>query len=86
MATGNVVYFFSTGRAQPYVTGGIGTLWSKGVASITFGGRNPWHITEQEFQERGLVWHIGTGIRLAVTRGFRSSGIQDLRLDDPVVV
>jgi opacity protein-like surface antigen len=67
IATGNVLYFFSNGRAQPYVTGGIGTLWSKGVRSITFGGGNPWHITEQEFHERGLVWHIGTGVRVAVT-------------------
>jgi opacity protein-like surface antigen len=68
MATGNVVYFFSNGRTQPYITGGIGTLWSKGVGSITFGSRNPWIITEQEFHERGLVWHVGTGVRIAVTR------------------
>ncbi|HEY7448735.1 MAG TPA: outer membrane beta-barrel protein [Vicinamibacterales bacterium] len=68
MATGNVAYFFSNGRTQPYITGGIGTLWSKGVSSITFGGGNPWIITEQEFHERGLVWHVGTGVRLAVTR------------------
>jgi opacity protein-like surface antigen len=68
MATGNVVYSFSSGRTQPYVTGGIGTLWSKGVGSITFGSGNPWIITEQEFHERGLVWHVGTGVRLTVTR------------------
>ena len=83
IATGNVLYFFSNGRSQPYVTGGIGALWTKGVSSVTFGGRDVWRITEQEFHERGLVWHVGAGIRIAVTR--RVSVRPEFRLYDSTI-
>jgi opacity protein-like surface antigen len=63
-----VLYFFSDARSQPYITGGLGALWTKGVGSITFGGSDPWRITELEFSDRGLAWHVGAGVRIAVTR------------------
>lgn len=83
IATGNVLYFFSDGRSQPYVTGGIGALWTKGVGSMTFAGRDPWRIVEQEFRTRGLAWHVGTGVRIAVTR--KLSLRPDFRLYDSTI-
>ena len=68
IAMGNVLYFFSNGRNQPYVSGGVGALWTKGFGSITFAGHQPWRIVEQPFQDRGLAWHVGAGVRLGVTR------------------
>jgi hypothetical protein len=65
------------------VTGGLGALWTKGVGSVTFAGRDSWRITEQEFRERGLVWHVGTGVRIAVTR--RVSVRPEFRLYDSTI-
>ena len=75
---------FRTGELSRYVTGGIGALWTKGVSSVTFGGRDVWRVTEQEFHERGLVGTSGPAFALRSRGASRSVPVQALRFDNPV--
>jgi opacity protein-like surface antigen len=68
IASANVLYHFSGGRSQPYLTAGIGTLWSKGVSTMTFVRETQAVHTEQEWRDTELALNWSGGVRIFITR------------------
>lgn len=68
IASANVLYHFSKSRIQPYLTVGIGALWSKGVSTTTLAGETQAIQTEQEWRDTGLALNWGGGVRILITR------------------
>jgi hypothetical protein len=68
IASANVSYFFSDSSIQPYLTGGIGALWSNEV--FTNVQRTPTQVvlTEQDRADTGLAENIGAGVLIPITR------------------
>jgi opacity protein-like surface antigen len=66
--TGNAVYRFGSHRVQPYVTGGLGGLWSRTVASVTLVQGTQAAVTEREDRDGALALSFGAGFRMPITR------------------
>ena len=60
LASGSLVYYFSKKRVQPYLTGGLGVGWERGV---TF-----FYPDEKEFRATQRYLALGGGIRVSITR------------------
>jgi opacity protein-like surface antigen len=71
LASANVLYEFGEPRrARPYVTGGIGALWSRSVSSILTVRDDIGVFTERVNRNVGLALNVGAGLRVAVSRRF----------------
>ena len=90
MLTGNVSYFFSSGRVRPYVTGSVGVLWTEGVNSIVVATSTMATLSEFREHDAGLVLGIGGGVEVPVTtslvlrpefRLYSSSAMSRVNLD-----
>ncbi|HET7219122.1 MAG TPA: outer membrane beta-barrel protein [Vicinamibacterales bacterium] len=67
MLTGNVSYFFGSGRVRPYVTGSVGVLWTTSVNSIVVATSTLATLSEFEQHNAGLALGIGAGVDIPVT-------------------
>lgn len=69
----NVLYRFggAGARTGPYVTGGIGAMWTKETTTVaTFNGNEPVALmAEFDASGTGLALNAGAGFRMALTRG-----------------
>ena len=68
VGSANVLYHFSRSRVQPYVTGGAGALWARGVSTSIFVRGSQAELVEQEFRDSGLAVNFGAGIRFLLHR------------------
>ena len=62
----NVLYFFGRSRAQFYLTGGAGALFSREMNSIVEAGPTEARISEFEESETGFAWNVGAGARIPI--------------------
>ncbi len=71
VASANVFYYFSRSyRVQPYVTGGLGALWSKGKEVSILVQDSTAIAREEDWSDTGLAWNIGAGLRIEAGKGF----------------
>jgi opacity protein-like surface antigen len=81
-ATG--VYYFSPGRAQPYVTGGLDVLDFTFVSDVTTFRGGQVTITDFEQQNTTMGITLGGGVRVAVGR--RLSVTPEVRIYDGTIL
>lgn len=73
IASVNLQYRFKGRRVQPYVSAGLGVLWSKSVQSTgRIGGPEVIH-TEAEVSDTGIGPALGAGLRLSLSRAISIS-------------
>jgi hypothetical protein len=59
LASGNILYYFSDKRIQPYVSAGIGGIWERGVFnSVT---------SEGKYRYNDVAGTAGAGVRISIT-------------------
>jgi hypothetical protein len=63
-ASGNLVYYFSDKRLQPFVSGGVGVIWQRGVWYWSGDSLRP--AQEQAFHKASLSIPLGAGIRISI--------------------
>jgi opacity protein-like surface antigen len=69
IASINLQYHFKRGRVQPYLSAGLGVLWSKSVQRIGPIGGPDTLSTEAEVTDRGFGPDLSAGLRLPLSRG-----------------
>jgi opacity protein-like surface antigen len=70
IASANLLYYLSSSRIQPYVSGGLGGLWSESVHSTLTVVGNSGTITEQTDRDAGLALNFGGGVRIGLHKSF----------------
>jgi opacity protein-like surface antigen len=82
IASANVLVFFPRKRLEPYVSGGVGALWSAQVSSVLSG--HPPTFSEMPWHDRGLALNIGGGVRVPITSAI--GVVPELRLYDATLL
>jgi hypothetical protein len=59
-------YIVSRGAIRPYVTGGVGVVRSRSLASVTYASPAGWTLQEREESDTGMGLTAGAGIRFLV--------------------
>jgi opacity protein-like surface antigen len=60
----NVRRYFGDGRLQPYLTGGLGVMWSRSLHSLTQVRGPIATVTETASSDRGFGPDLGAGLRI----------------------
>jgi len=66
----NVRRYFGDGRVQPYLTGGLGVMWSRSLHSVTQVLSRVATNTEFASSDRGFGPDLGAGLRFRVARSW----------------
>lgn len=64
----NMRYEFTRARVRPYLTGGIGPLWSKGFSPTLYASEQRAIFREESWNDTGLAVAFGGGLRIGLTR------------------
>jgi opacity protein-like surface antigen len=70
MLSGNVNYFFGGQRVRPYLTGGVGVLWTENVDSLTVVSSPAAILSEFHESDTGLAIGAGFGVDVPLTPAF----------------
>ena len=62
--------YFGAGRVQPYLTGGLGVMWSRSLHSVTQVRGSIATNTEFASSDRGFGPDLGAGMRLRLARSW----------------
>jgi opacity protein-like surface antigen len=62
--------YIGDGRVQPYVTGGLGVMWSRSLHSVTQVRGSIATNTEFASSDRGFGPDLGAGLRLRLARSW----------------
>jgi opacity protein-like surface antigen len=84
LASANLYVRFSRGRVEPFLVGGAGGLWSRGVSSVTTVRGRIGVMSELEKRDVGLAIGVGAGVDLALTP--RLSVRPEIRIYDSAVM
>ena len=79
LGSGNVLYYFSDKRVQPYLSGGIGAIWERGMVGerdFENGG-----TIGLRYQDNEMAGTLGGGVKISITP--RISVRPELRLYEP---
>jgi opacity protein-like surface antigen len=60
LASGNILYYFSDRRIQPYVSAGIGGIWERGIFYSST-------RVEEAYRHNDVAGTAGAGLRLSIT-------------------
>ncbi|HWQ52131.1 MAG TPA: hypothetical protein VN442_00505 [Bryobacteraceae bacterium] len=64
----NISYEFTHARVRPYLTGGMGALWSKGFSPVLYASEQRAIFSEGRWNDTGLAVSFGGGLRIGLTR------------------
>jgi opacity protein-like surface antigen len=59
-------YITGRGPIRPYVTGGLGVVRSRSLASVTYTSPAGWTLEEREERDTGMGLTAGAGVRFLV--------------------
>lgn len=62
----NVRRYFGNGRVRPFLTGGLGAMWSRSLHSVTHVRGSIATISEFASSDRGIGPDLGAGLRIRV--------------------
>ena len=64
----NVRWEFGRARLRPYVTGGVGALFSKGLSVSLYASQQRAVWSEEQWSDTGLAINAGGGLRIQLSR------------------
>lgn len=61
-------YEFTRARVRPYVTGGLGALWSEGFEPLLYASDQRAIFREEKWNDTGLAVNFGAGLRIRLSK------------------